>query len=171
MEIMDFYRDIVLHCGRVSGLVRKVCEELGKDASVTSFIEEAALLHDVGKFYVKKNILCVNRGLSSLEKSIVDMHALYGYNVGMSLGYNIEVCQLILVHHGVDKWFIEKEKLLPVVKDNYSVLKACDIWDALTSDRVYRGALSVEQAVKILSLEQDIPKEICNAIYKISDMC
>ena len=170
MEGIDFYGEVVCHCYRVSELVERVCVELNH-TELQEELKEAAMVHDVGKFYVKKGILCDKRPLTSMEKMVVDMHSVYGYSVCERLGYSKEICQLVLLHHGIDKWFVNPADILPSVKRSYNILRACDIWDALVSNRVYREALPVDEAYKVLVNSVDLPTEICQAIYRISDMC
>ena len=167
---LDFYTDVTNHCIRVSRLVEAVCNEL-KETEMKNSLKEAALVHDIGKFYVKRSIMCAKRKLSPLEKSIVGMHTVYGYLACKQLGYREEVCQLVLLHHGIGGLFIPTEGLLPGVVRVYPILRACDIWDALQSERVYRPALSREQSVEILSSYTDIPEKVCKAIYDFSERC
>lgn len=167
---LDFYTDVINHCTRVSKLVSAVCDEIG-EVDMKSSLQEAAELHDIGKFYVKHSILCVKRKLNPLERYVVDMHTLYGYLACKQLGCSPEVSQLVLLHHGKEKFFISKEDILPSVERVYPILWACDIWDALRSPRVYKPVLNRKESLEILFGYKDIPIEICNALYKFSERC
>ena len=168
MGYLDEYGEVLEHCFRVSRLVEGalpylpwVSTRLGRD------LVEAARVHDIGKFYIKRSVLYSSRNLSDVERDIVDLHSYMGYSVLLRLGSREEVCLMVLLHHGVGKWFIPPvADLDPDVVRVSSILTACDIWDALTTDRVYRVAVSPSRALEVLMGNGSLSEDVCRAVYE-----
>lgn len=165
----DYYREVVEHELRVKSLVYKVCQDLGWELLVPELLL-AAENHDIGKRYVQEKILYAERSLTQLEKDIVDLHSLYGYWKCREIGFSREVCLLVLVHHG-KKWFVNNFDVPEDVWRASKILVGCDIWDALTTNRVYRRALPRDVALEILKKNKEVPFDVYKSILKISEMC
>ena len=126
-----------------AGLERELCERLGY----------AAPLHDVGKVAIPDAILLKPGPLTAEERAIVETHAEEGHRLlrGSSSSILDMAATIALSHH--EKWDgsgyprgLAGEEI-PV---EGRVVAVADVFDALTSDRVYRSAYSVEQAVQLM---------------------
>lgn len=149
-EIRDIFElmkinmpDTAEHCRRTAGIVRlmsgalKVCD---------SELYPAALLHDIGKIVIPNSILNKKGKLSEQERDIIDYHAYAGYKILNMYGINSEVCSIVRFHHGHEGMLIESD-----IGYKADILRIADAYDAITSNRPYRVAMSHDEAVKILT--------------------
>lgn len=105
---------------------------------------QSALLHDVGKLFLPKEILYKPKKLSHGEYEIVKRHPKKGYNF-LNKEFNIdkEIYDGIIYHHerydGKGYPYGLKGEEIPLLA---RIISVADIYDALTSNRPYRDALS-----------------------------
>jgi CheY-like chemotaxis protein len=117
----------------------------------------AAPMHDVGKIGVPDHILQKNGPLTPEEWLIVKKHPLIGAGIiGRHDNELLEMARVIaLTHH--EKWDGSgyprglHGETIPV---EGRIVAIADVFDALTSDRVYRRAFSVEKAVEMMLEER-----------------
>lgn len=110
-----------------------------------------ALLHDIGKTEVKNNVLTKNGSLTEDEKSNMRQHALktielyeeYCKQNPSEIVYNI--CRYH--HERIDGSGYENVTDVPIY---VQIVSIADVWEALTTDRAYRSALSIEEAKEII---------------------
>ena len=129
----------------------------------------AARYHDIGKYYIPEKILNAPRPLTGLERKVIDMHAYYGYEACMEYGFEKDICELILLHHGTHKYrTLTDEQISDFAKEYFQILMAADIYDALISDRVYRRAMDHDRALDIVAENPEIKRWVFLALEKIS---
>ena len=108
----------------------------------------AALLHDIGKIGVPDSILTKNGKLTKEEYEEIKAHSVLGKKILAPLEYMKEVSNIILHHQerydGTGYPFGLKGDQIPL---GARILAVVDTFHAMTSDRVYRKALSVEVAI------------------------
>jgi HD-GYP domain-containing protein (c-di-GMP phosphodiesterase class II) len=125
------------------GLERELCERLGY----------AAPLHDVGKVAIPDAILLKPGPLTAQERAIVETHAEEGHRLlrGSSSSILDMAATIALSHH--EKWDgsgYPRGLAGDEIPIEGRIVAVADVFDALTSDRVYRAAYSVEQAVQMM---------------------
>jgi diguanylate cyclase (GGDEF)-like protein/putative nucleotidyltransferase with HDIG domain len=117
-------------------------------------VEIAALLHDIGKLAVPEHILSKPGPLTADERKKMQMHAQIGAEIVSAVPFPCPVAPLIRSHH--ERWDGKgypsglRGEQIPV---GARVLSVVDFFDALTSGRPYRAALSPEAAVRMLHNE------------------
>ena len=80
------------------------------------------------------------------------MHAYYGYLKLRELGYSERIAQIVMLHHGKDRVpDFSNIHLCTGVEEVYQILMEADIYDAVTSNRPYRVAMSRESALNIVA--------------------
>ncbi len=111
----------------------------------------AALLHDIGKIGISDAILLKRDRLTPQEYEEVKKHPVLGMRILEGLEQMKGVAKLVLYHHekfdGTGYPDGLKELQIPM---GSRILSVVDAYDAMTSDRVYRKAMSVEQAIEEL---------------------
>jgi len=122
-----------------------------------SKLGEAALLHDLGKSKIDTAILNKNGKLTDKEFSEIKRHPDYGYKIGLSLGIsNKNILDGIRHHHekvdGSGYPSGLKGKEIPMFA---RIIGICDIFDALTSRRSYKEAMSTFDAIKMMKLKMN----------------
>jgi HD-GYP domain-containing protein (c-di-GMP phosphodiesterase class II) len=140
------------HCRGVVSLVTTVADELEIDEDSRQELEFVALLHDVGKIVIPKDILNKPGALSDDEFELMKTHTIEGQvlldRVGGLLGRVgavVRSCHERWDGHGYPDGLAGYEIPLPA-----RIVFACDAYNAMTTDRPYRAAMSQETAVEEL---------------------
>jgi len=143
------------HTRRVSLRAVQVGEELGLPPSRLRSLAIGGLLHDIGKLSVPERILKKPAGLDDDEFAIIKKHPEWGFKLLRELGgFAASVHELVHSHHerldgtGYPRRLSECDLGLDT-----RILSVCDVYDALVSPRVYRGAWSHEAALALLREE------------------
>jgi putative two-component system response regulator len=145
--------DTGAHIERIGRFSRLLAEQAGREAEFCERLSHAAPLHDVGKVAIPDAILLKPGPLTPEERAIVETHAEEGHRLlrGSSSRILDLAASIALSHH--EKWDgsgyprgLSGEEI-PV---EGRIVAIADVFDALTSDRVYRRAFSVEQAVAMM---------------------
>ena len=116
-----------------------------------------ALLHDIGKVMVDENILQKPTNLSINEYNEVKRHTFYGYEIlKKSEGIPPIACDIALYHHertdGSGYPYNLKNSVIPL---QARIVAIADVYDALTTDRIYRKKMYPHEVVDYLcSLSQ-----------------
>lgn len=140
------------HGVTVSNLVRAVAVELGADQDFCDKIAVAGLLHDVGKLRLAKYLNSEDRETLTVEKmKYVRMHPTHSYNALCRAGYSEDIARAVYFHHEnfdgtgyPDK--LQGEQIPWMAR----ILRTCDVFAALTSDRSYRRAFDWQTAMEIM---------------------
>jgi putative nucleotidyltransferase with HDIG domain len=139
------------HSRKVNAYAVALAETIGLPPDEVSRISTAALLHDVGKVGIPDKILNKKEKLSAADWEIIESHSRLGANIVGNVP-NLVPCTPIILHHH-ERWdgsgYPEglKEENIPL---GARVLAIADAFDAMTSERPYRGALSHKEAVEEL---------------------
>jgi putative nucleotidyltransferase with HDIG domain len=138
-----------VHSRSVVVLAHQVGEVLGLDETTMRELEFGALLHDVGKMAVPVEILNKPGALTDEEMEIVRSHTVEGAQMlGKIGGVLAEVGEVVRSHHehydgrGYPQGLAGEE--IPIAS---RVIAACDAFSAMTTDRPYRDAMSIEEAL------------------------
>jgi putative two-component system response regulator len=142
------------HVERVATYAVRLAELAGFDHQALEDVRYGGILHDIGKIGVPDHILNKQGPLSPEEAAIMERHPIIGCEICQSLRSIAGVLPLVRHHH---------EKLdgsgYPdgVQGDDISVsariMAITDIYDACTSNRAYRHAMSGDQAIDLLRRE------------------
>ncbi len=113
-----------------------------------------ALLHDIGKVVIPSQILQKDSALTDEEYEVVKKHSIMGYNILKTMPQISEVSAMVaLCHH---ERYDGKGYISGLKKDEIHVFSRivaiADIFDALTSDRIYRKKISTNQAIDYLTV-------------------
>ncbi len=135
------------HSDRVTRYAVKVAREMKLSESAIRNIEYAALIHDIGKIGIQETILAKKGNLSETEYEIIKMHPLIGESIITPVKFLNGISPLILYHHEHydGKGYLEglRGEGIPI---GARIISVADAFDAMTSDRPYRKALTKEEA-------------------------
>jgi putative nucleotidyltransferase with HDIG domain len=135
------------HSARVQRIALSVAEELGIAPERFDALRFGGLFHDIGKIAVPDSILTKAGGLTDDEYAVIKRHPADGADIVAHFSRLHEAVPLIRHHH--ERWDGKgyPDKLagdeIPV---EASVVGLADAWDAMTTDRPYRPALTIEDA-------------------------
>jgi putative nucleotidyltransferase with HDIG domain len=136
------------HSQQVAKYALLLASELGLSESEKLALETAAYLHDIGKIGVSDKILLKEDGLTKSEMEAVKQHSLIGANILAPVPFPWEITPAVRHHHeryggeGYPGGLIGKE--IPLMA---RILAIADAFDAMTSERPYRKAKTVEGAL------------------------
>lgn len=138
------------HSIRVGDFAEKTARALNLDEDKVKRIKTGALIHDIGKLKVPKNILNKTEPLTAHEKQIISNHPVAGISF---LQFDIDpiVLNCVLYHHekinGKGYPYGLKGDKIPL---EAKIVAVCDVFDALISDRPYQEAISYDNAKYIM---------------------
>jgi putative nucleotidyltransferase with HDIG domain len=140
------------HTRRVALLAVRVAEELRLPAATLRHLAVGALLHDIGKLSVADHVLCKPGSLTDEEFEEIKRHPGAGLRLLRELGgFSTEVHKLVHEHHErLDGSGYPNGLAGPQLGIGPRILAVCDVFDALTSDRVYRDAWTEADALGLL---------------------
>ena len=169
IETKDYYTRG--HSDRVLLYSEKIGRFLGWSEEQLKVLRYAAILHDIGKIGVPLDILNKPGRLESEEYEKVKSHPEQGHRILQNISYLSAVSIAVLQHHeridgkgypsGLKDWEIS-----PIAK----VIMVADTYDAMTSERPYRKALTTSEAVRELRLcsgtqfDSDIVEVFCEKV-------
>ena len=136
------------HQRRVAELAGAIAHRLGCDEGRIELLCTAARLHDIGKVVVPAEILAKPGPLSEPEMEIIRQHPAAGAEIVRSIGFDVDVAEMILQHHerldgsGYPAGLRGAEILVETC-----ILSVADVVEAMISHRPYRPGLPVEAAV------------------------
>ena len=142
------------HLRRVQTYALQIGKDLGLDASALNAIRAAAMLHDIGKLAVPEQILSKPGRLTPEEFDKMKIHPVVGAEILDRVHFPYPVVPIVRSHH--EKWDGSgypdglKGEAIPV---GARILSVVDCFDALTSERPYRRAISPDEAMKYLEGE------------------
>ena len=136
------------HSERVANMSKEIAIRLDLPEDYVDKIHNAAMLHDIGKIGIRDEVLLAPRKLTSDERTIIEQHPSFGNTILRPLKFLGDIREYVRYHH--ERWDGtgypdgRKETAIPLAS---RIIAVADTYDAMTSTRPYRGALSVETAI------------------------
>jgi putative nucleotidyltransferase with HDIG domain len=137
------------HSKRVTAYTIMLARAMGIRQAKIKVIARGAFLHDIGKMAIPDEILRKPRSLSTSEMKVMRDHCSLGYHILRKIPFLSEAAEIVFTHHehndgtgypgglsGID---------IPIGSRIFAV---ADAFDAITSDRPYRKARSIDAARK-----------------------
>lgn len=142
------------HIERVSQYAVFLGERLGLSDRNLETLRIGALIHDLGKVSIDLNILNKPGALTEEEFALIRLHPAMGQQICSPLKALQEVGDIIRHHHEkLDGSGYPDGLKGDQVSQNARIVAIADIFDALTTERSYRPALTVEKALDIMKEE------------------
>jgi diguanylate cyclase (GGDEF)-like protein len=138
------------HSSRVAELAAWIALRLGLDREHVELTRLAGSLHDLGKLAIPEEILRKPGPLTGPERLVLERHPQIGHRMLESLGVD-PVAEWVLHHH--ERWdgtgYPDRlcGEAIPL---GARIIFVADAYDAMTSDRAYRGRLTPREAVREL---------------------
>jgi putative nucleotidyltransferase with HDIG domain len=136
------------HSQGVVGLALAVADALGLEPECRRNLEFGAMLHDVGKITIPKEIINKPGKLDPREWEIIKTHPAEGQRMLERVGgFMTEVGEIVRAHH--ERWDgggYPDGLAGQAIPLEARIITCCDSWSAMRTDRPYRGAMSYEAA-------------------------
>jgi len=142
-----------LHVIRMSHYSRLIAEKMGLDDEWCELLFNAAPMHDIGKIGIPDSILLKKGKLNDEERELMNHHSEYGGEIIGDHDYPLLAMakEVALTHH--EKWDgsgypnqLAGESIPLAAR----IIAIADVFDALTSERPYKKAWTVEDTMKML---------------------
>jgi putative nucleotidyltransferase with HDIG domain len=142
------------HLQRVRVYAMEVARELGVSDDEREALQAASVLHDIGKLAVPEHIISKPGKLTPEEFEKMKIHPLVGAEILEQVDFPYPVVPIVRAHH--EKWdgsgypYGLQGEEIPI---GARILAAVDCLDALASDRQYRKALPLDEAMAKVAAE------------------
>lgn len=147
----DFMGNIV-HGMRVSRLAYELGKAIGTDEDTCHILAVAGMVHDIGKLKLDNYVTKENNDIMHIDElRYVRTHSTIGYAILLEHGYPSRVLQAVLHHHeNYDGSGYPGNLEGGMIPLEARVLRICDAFDALISNRPCRGAFDKETAIELM---------------------
>lgn len=162
-KINSINDETATHMYRTSKLAREFGVFLNLNDTEISNLADGALLHDLGKYEIPQEVLYKKGKLNDEEFSVMKSHVLKAIVVLDMEKLNKDIVDIILQHHERPDgkgypYGLKSENINKLAK----IFSLIDVFDALTTERVYKKALSLDETFTLINkgLGTQFDKEI-----------
>lgn len=153
-----------VHCVNVALISNTIGQWLKLSDKDLHLLTQAGLLHDIGKILIPETLITKPSSLTTDEYTIVKTHAEKGYEILKELNISEHIKNAALMHHercdgSGYPLGLKADQIDPYAK----IISIADVYDAMTSARVYRDALCPFVAISLFESE-GLQKYDTNAI-------
>ena len=139
------------HSDRVALFSDLIAEELGFDVHRRRTLKRAALLHDIGKLGVSNQVLDKPGKLNDEEWAEIKQHPAIGERILSHVAAFAPLARIAGEHHErLDGKGYPNGLSAGDLGFETRIVTTADVFDALTADRPYRGAMPVHEAITIM---------------------
>jgi HD-GYP domain-containing protein (c-di-GMP phosphodiesterase class II) len=158
------------HSMRVAGYSEKIARGMRLNEYDIEVVKNLANLHDIGKIQIDLSILNKKTMLSDKDWAEIRKHPVISYEVVKQIDFLKDKAVSILYHHeridGKGYPFGKKEEDIPLFA---RILSVADSYDAMTTDRPYKKALTNEQSLSELEKNKggQFDAKVCDVMIEI----
>jgi putative two-component system response regulator len=141
------------HIQRMSRYCALMAREMGSDSEQSELLRLASQMHDVGKIGIPDSILLKPGPLSAKERSVMERHCDVGHRILMGSEAELVVMAATIAwthHEKVDGTGYPRGLSGEDIPIEGRIAAIADVFDALTTERVYKHAFPVSTAISIL---------------------
>lgn len=144
--------EVIQHCFNVGEYTKSFAKYIGFSNCEVELFKLAAIQHDLGKMDCDPKILLKPGLLNKKERKHVNEHVIHSFNRAVDLEQPcFSVLESIFFHHenydGTGYPYKLKGSEIPI---GARIIRICDYYDALTTDRSYKKAMTTSEALKIM---------------------
>ncbi|MEN4052307.1 MULTISPECIES: HD domain-containing phosphohydrolase [Sulfurimonas] len=139
------------HSQRVANYSRIIAEKMGFSKDDCDKVYQAGILHDIGKVATPDVVLLNPHKLNELEYKLIQEHVDVGYRLLTHIPMFKELAEIVYAHHeryngsGYPRALNDSE-IVPLAK----IMAVADTFDAMTTNRIYKGRKTVQEALEEL---------------------
>lgn len=150
--LLDDLEEALDHGIIVSRLARMLAEELGESDEFCYEVAQAGMLHDVGKLQLSQYLDHYRENTLKIEKmNYVRQHPMLSREILKKYDYSDMILDTVYHHHeNYDGSGYPDNLKGQEIPYGARILRVCDVFVALASERTYRTAFSVDSAVELL---------------------
>jgi putative nucleotidyltransferase with HDIG domain/PAS domain S-box-containing protein len=139
------------HVRRIQGFAESLARQLGMNADEAQTIGYSAILHDVGKIHVPDEILKKPGPLDENERFVMRQHTLFGERILSKRPFFERARRIARSHH--ENWDgsgYPDALARDAIPADARIVRIVDVYDALTTERVYKPAWTATRAVEFI---------------------
>jgi putative nucleotidyltransferase with HDIG domain/diguanylate cyclase (GGDEF)-like protein len=162
------------HSKRVAYYSEIIAREMGYSEEECLKLHQAGILHDLGKIETPDSVLLNPTRLNEIEYKLIQEHVTVGYKLLRSIPMFEPLSSIVYQHHehydgsGYPNG-LKGDEIEPLAH----IMIVADAFDAMTTNRIYKGKKSIEEAIselKELSEKQFHPNVVKSAIKVLADI-
>lgn len=137
------------HCDKVMKYSLEICKRLNLDQRNINTVKTASMLHDIGKIGVDLNIIRKSGKLTDEDWAKIRKHPEVGARIVRQIGFLSDIVPIIKHHHAKFSGggYPDPNKRGERIPIGSRIIAVADAYDAMTSDRPYRKAMTHDEAV------------------------
>lgn len=140
------------HSMRVAKYASRIAKQMGFSPEKVQSVHEAAMLHDIGKTVIPDAILLKPDKLTPAEYMLIQQHVLLGIDILNELPIFSKFIPIIEAHHErIDGSGYPKGLQGEEIPLEAQIIAIADSFDAMTTRRIYKKQLSVDNALRELA--------------------
>lgn len=148
-ELRTHHRPTADHSHRLAGLSRRLADKMGLDPLAATEVELVAVLHDVGKLAIERDLLDHPGGLDDLQRARMRRHTIEGEEILVQVAGLEHLGILVRATH--EHWdgngYPDRLSGTDIPLEA-RIVAVADAFDAMTTSRSYRAALELEEACR-----------------------
>ena len=146
----------LMHCFRVAHLASALCDKMQFNPKLKQEIYISAVLHDIGKSMIDKELLNKNKSLTVVEWNEIKYHPEIGGIIACNMGQDPLVVKNIVHHHeNYDGSGYPRRLKGNGIAIGAQIIRICDTYDALRMERPYKRSFSHEEALEEILSEKE----------------
>ncbi len=172
-KMANYDSSTAMHCCNTSNIAVNLASKLHLPDRRLDDVLIAAQLHDLGKMKIPKQILNKPQKLTENEFELIKKHSEIGFSIVKNLPEFYDIAEAILYHHErFDGNGYPTGKSSQEIPLYARILSIADAYEAMTSNRIYRKALTKENAQQIIIREKGIhfDPDIVNAFIAMKKL-
>ena len=136
----------------VSNMAHAIAKEMGLDDEFCKELALAGMIHDIGKIRLSAYLYGSDEKTLHIEHmKYVRMHSQLSYDIAKEKGFSEFVQECVLYHHeNYDGSGYPENLSGDAIPLGARIIRVCDVFGALISDRTYRKAFPVETAIELM---------------------
>jgi putative nucleotidyltransferase with HDIG domain len=146
------------HSQRVAQYSQMIAKEMGYSKAEYERVYQAGILHDIGKVATPDVVLLKPQKLNDLEYKLIQEHVVVGYKLLVNIPMFKDLAEIVYAHHerydGSGYPRALKDDEIPELS---KIMAVADTFDAMTTNRIYKGRKSVQEALEeLVSLKSSL---------------
>ncbi len=158
------------HSQRVASYCVRIAKQMGYDTSTCNLLYQAGILHDLGKIATPDSILLNPQKLNEVEYALIQEHVKTGFALLNKIPMFQRVAEIIRYHHErYDGTGYPEGLKAEAIPELSRIMIVADAFDAMTTNRIYKGRKSVAEAIAEIKLlrEQQFHPEVVDAALEV----
>ena len=128
-----------------------------------------ALIHDIGKILIPRNIIKKPGKLTIFEMETVKKHTIIGFELMKNIGLSEDIIVMALEHHErLDGSGYPSNKVNSEINDYAKIIAVCDVFEAFSSKRCYKSDVELNVVMDFLLEKMDVEfdSQIVNIFHR-----